>query len=100
VIRFYVVSCRCWTAGVEGPFFDVFEVWHFVPTGEILLFFGRIITAHWDPKTLEYSKSVLVDVSCAGDGTFGCILEVNVGWVLLSAFVIGDGFVANDFGNE
>ena len=34
MIRFYVVSCRCGTAGVEGPFFDVFEVRYVVPARE------------------------------------------------------------------
>jgi hypothetical protein len=38
VIRFYIISCRSWAAGVEGKLFDVFEVRYVVPAREFVLF--------------------------------------------------------------
>ena len=38
VVRFYVVAYGSWAAGVEGPFFDIFEVRYVVPAREFVLF--------------------------------------------------------------
>ena len=99
MIWFDFVSC--WGAGItERVLFDVFVAWYVVPARELVLFLCRVVVSGWDPEATEDSLLVSVDVTSAGDGSFGCVLEVALCLVLLLPFFFVEGFVAetcNDF---
>ena len=101
-IRFYFVSSRSEADWVEGVLFDVLEGWHVVPASEFFTFLRGVLTVlatGWNPVATEDTLLVSVDVTGAGDSTFGSVLVVDIGWVLCPTFVLGERFVANDLGD-
>ena len=73
---------------VERPLLDLFIGWDVVPT------FKFFVSTDRNPVASEDSLLVSVDVTSAGDGTFGCVLEVALCLVLLLTFFFVEGFVA------
>jgi hypothetical protein len=53
-----------------------------------------VVATGWDPVALEDSSLGSVDVTSAGDGAFGCVLEVALRLELLLTFFLVEGFVA------
>jgi len=93
MIWFDFVSC--WGAGItERVLFDVFVTGYVVPACEFVLLLCRVVVSGWDPEASEDSLLVSVDVTSAGDGSFGCVLEVALCLVLLLTFFFVEGFVA------
>jgi len=93
VIAFDFVSC--WGASItERVLFNVFVAGYVVPACELVLFLCRVVVSGWDPEASEDSLLVSVDVTSAGDGTFGCVLEVALCLLLLLPFFFVEGFVS------
>jgi hypothetical protein len=78
---------------VERPLFDLFVGWNVIPSFEIFV----AVDGH--PIAPEDSTLVSVDVTSAGDGAFGCVLEVALCLVLLLTFFLVEGFVSEGGSN-
>jgi hypothetical protein len=81
-------------------FFDVFKVWDIVPSCEFFGLGSAVVASCWNPKTTEYSPLGTIDVTCAWDATFWCVLEIGIGLVLSTCFLFGEWFVAKGLGDE
>jgi hypothetical protein len=102
VIWFDVVARRGRAARVEGPLFNVFEVWDIIPSLEALLLFGSVVASGRDPVATQGATLVSIDASSTGQYSVSRWEQLvsNFGWILLTPFFFGEWFVANDLGNE
>jgi hypothetical protein len=87
VVWFDLVFTWSEADAVERPLLDLFVGWDVIPSFEIFV----AVDGH--PVAPEDSTLVSVDVTSAGDGAFGCVLEVALCLELLLTFLLVEGFV-------